>query len=960
MVKKKRQNDHHEDDSTTESCDEKPLNNSQGSGSSSDCPHAKKAVDPTKLRKILKANGLETENCAECAKCEPISTESNKLDDVFEYDKTLWLCLKCGSQLCGRSKNKHALNHFMTPRSDSHALALNTTTLEIWCYECDDEVKPSLRKNLLECVEIAKKMSQKTPIASPDAVDKFNNIENKILATLDTMQPLLSEPLLNSQQTTKIASGPLVPGNARRVQTVDSLPRVRGLSNLGNTCFFNAVLQCLAQTPYLLEVLKEAATPGEEFVLPGGTFTFKDGTETDLSPIKGSLSSWGGLTSALAEALEALQSGGGVFTPQKLFHKLTTKCRQFEGGDQHDSHELLRHLLESVRSEDLQRYQKVILNSLDYKGQDLNLVGEDMKQKCKIYGQQAADRILRPEQVFRGFLVSTLTCQDCFHTSSCHESFLDISLPISVEKPQPPMRRKSSPEASPTGPSKHQLKKEKEKERKAKRVAKHHNKRIATQTLIGPTLPSGPTEDNIVTDVPTIKDIENNSNSRSSSSSSSEQSDADVEDNLIDDAPKFADGIQFLNRSIPPLYDPNGNNELPSPIGPEKRGDSPENPNKDSNSDENDSGIATSPANTAPVEQDSRGGFSPPEGEYGANSNNLVLELGISEQGATLVRQRTLSSGNEGVSGINLCNRPPTRELEKLNLKENEHIATKRKAKTKRVRTQSHSDWSTTIAPRYQCEDGECSIQSCLNNFTAVELMTGNNKVGCESCTKRFNGEKGKTIYTNATKQFLISSPPAVLILHLKRFQMDPRCMFRKMARLVSFPMVLDIAPFCGSKVKNLPNVDRKQKKLLYALYGIVEHSGSMHGGHYTAYVKVRAKLPPNDHRWDFLPQGSKAELDQTDEQRAKLDELLAKEKARELRLKDNDSDDFSTSSSSSGTEVDEDAEGAVGGSKESAEPNVTAPPGKWYFVSDSRVSESSEEAVLRAQAYLLFYERIY
>lgn len=28
--------------------------------------------------------------------------------------------------------------------------------------------------------------------------------------------------------------------------------------------------------------------------------------------------------------------------------------------------------------------------------------------------------------------------------------------------------------------------------------------------------------------------------------------------------------------------------------------------------------------------------------------------------------------------------------------------------------------------------------------------------------------------------------------------------------------------------------------KVLYGLYGIVEHSGSMRGGHYSAYVKVR------------------------------------------------------------------------------------------------------------------------
>ena len=35
-------------------------------------------------------------------------------------------------------------------------------------------------------------------------------------------------------------------------------------------------------------------------------------------------------------------------------------------------------------------------------------------------------------------------------------------------------------------------------------------------------------------------------------------------------------------------------------------------------------------------------------------------------------------------------------------------------------------------------------------------------------------------------------------------------------------------------------------------------------------------------------------------------------------------------------------------------------PPGRWYHISDSRVNEVTEASVERAQAYLLFYERIY
>lgn len=304
-------------------------------------------------------------------------------------------------------------------------------------------------------------------------------------------------------------------------------------------------------------------------------------------------------------------------------------------------------------------------------------------------------------------------------------------------------------------------------------------------------------------------------------------------------------------------------------------------------------------------------------------------------------------------------------------IEQQQQTQSKSRQRNNRQRTTSYSDWSTTIAPRYQCDEGECSVQSCLNNFTAIELMTGNNKVGCEACTERVNGKDGKSVNTNATKQFLISSPPAVLILHLKRFQMGARFMFRKLTRHVTFPFLLDIAPFCGTKVKRLPNVDRRQKKLLYSLYGIVEHSGGMHGGHYVAYVKVRPQMSKEDIRWKFIPQGSKAELDQTDEQRVRIEEALAKARER----MENDSDD-ALSQSSSSSEVNEE-EGAVGGTTSASAAaggsgglgdesidkeadKVVPPPGKWYYVSDSRVTEVSEDAVLKAQAYLLFYERIY
>lgn len=130
-----------------------------------------------------------------------------------------------------------------------------------------------------------------------------------------------------------------------------------------------------------------------------------------------------------------------------------------------------------------------------------------------------------------------------------------------------------------------------------------------------------------------------------------------------------------------------------------------------------------------------------------------------------------------------------------------------------------------------------------------------------------------------------------------------------KLSKPVSFQTLLDLAPFCSKKSRDLPTFNAGQNRVLYSLYGVVEHSGSIHGGHYVAFVKVRPRLEENSYRWQFLPRNQ-----------SKIDKSTSNVKMEE-------------------------------------EPKE--PPGKWYYVSDSYVSEVSETKVLSAQAYLLFYERI-
>lgn len=83
-----------------------------------------------------------------------------------------------------------------------------------------------------------------------------------------------------------------------------------------------------------------------------------------------------------------------------------------------------------------------------------------------------------------------------------------------------------------------------------------------------------------------------------------------------------------------------------------------------------------------------------------------------------------------------------------------------------------------------------------------IRVKKCNSFVHCTNeLTLLVSGGEGKTVYTNSTKQLLISSPPPVLILHLKRFMME-NFRFKKLQRFVSFPLDLDIAPFCSTKCR--------------------------------------------------------------------------------------------------------------------------------------------------------------
>ncbi|CAJ0957741.1 unnamed protein product, partial [Mesorhabditis belari] len=224
--------------------------------------------------------------------------------------------------------------------------------------------------------------------------------------------------------------------------------------------------------------------------------------------------------------------------------------------------------------------------------------------------------------------------------------------------------------------------------------------------------------------------------------------------------------------------------------------------------------------------------------------------------------------------------------------------------------------------------DSGRNVGHLMQLFMAEETLDGANKYECEKCCQSYNVKNGLKSTAKkkqkAIKRYLIWEPPAILTLHLKRFSQTQfgRGGLQKISGHIDFPEIFDIAPFC---CKNVGRVAPCQKKILYSVYAIVCHSGTMHGGHYIAYVKSRARIP-----------------------QAKLFVECARLQC---------ADELSNSNAEQVQEKREEIEGEL---QKLADTTVQPPEGQWYYISDSTVSRVSKEKALGSEAYILFYERIY
>jgi len=108
------------------------------------------------------------------------------------------------------------------------------------------------------------------------------------------------------------------------------------------------------------------------------------------------------------------------------------------------------------------------------------------------------------------------------------------------------------------------------------------------------------------------------------------------------------------------------------------------------------------------------------------------------------------------------------------------------------------------------------SIYDCFDLYIGEEIFDGDNAWYNEN-TKQ---------YEDVKRQLLFWSFPNILVIDLKRFSNNNN----KNQKLINFPIEdLNLSKYV---------IGYKKDDYVYDLYGICNHSGSVHGGHYTAYVK--------------------------------------------------------------------------------------------------------------------------
>ncbi|KAF8771980.1 ubiquitin carboxyl-terminal hydrolase 22-like [Argiope bruennichi] len=260
-------------------------------------------------------------------------------------------CLSC--VFFGCFDEDHMKNHVL---ANNHGISIDIKNGQIFCYKCNDFIYDEA----FETIALQYK--------------------KRAVKVKDSETPLPWEPKHYEIQVLKENNG------LKRISE-DSSIGLRGLLNLGNTCFMNCILQVLVHTPLLRDY----------FLSDKHTCLLKDSSEC--------------IVCEMYIIFQEFYSGRSEpHVPHKLVYLIWKFAKYLIGFDQQDAHEFLGAILGGLHA---------------------HARGEETDEQL-YHIVSDCDCIV--DQVFAGFYQSDVSCSMCSYVSTAIEPFRDISLDLDGTK----------------------------------------------------------------------------------------------------------------------------------------------------------------------------------------------------------------------------------------------------------------------------------------------------------------------------------------------------------------------------------------------------------------------------------------------------------------------------------------------------------------------------------------------
>ena len=567
-----------------------------------------------------------------------------------------------------------------------------------------------------------------------------------------------------------------------------------GLSNLGNTCYFNSAVQCLIHTDLLAAY-------------------FDSGVWREQLNVDSRLGTGGVLANLFAQIENDIWTKNiKVITPTKLRETIGKFYKRFSGNVQHDAQELLLCFLDAL-SEDLNRVHEkhFCIESLSGDGTNDNEIADEAWKRHKAVQDSAI------VDIFHGQLKTEICCKVCGNKIVVFDPYASISVPIQQEQlysirycmiMYDPKKQRSMVKI---------LVPEDQEFRAILEDASERFKIPINQLIIF-------RRDNLVRDFRTslpnslrkaeyivfelsqppkknqISVILNSKDDDKSEESQSEEEETSNEQKIQSNDVSDGVEVRYIIGSIM-LQNPKNPKQsfaLDSPIlleCPDEEDDLLE--------------IATERVN-----------YIWEKSQYPTTDKNRALE-----EKAMKIPQSNWKPKEKLRVSLNFKNyitdsdeSIPCLSSQSLKISINPLIAREKLGFNWGALCPIDHTYDTT-AP---CNEKKLDLEYCFKQLTLQDDLDKFNQWFCPTCKK----------FVRATASLSIWSVPDVLIIHLKRF-VEREGIFKKLTTFVDIPINLNMTKFITGPQK-LAEDEREHE---YKLYAIINHLGILEGGHYTANI---------------------------------------------------------------------------------------------------------------------------